>query len=797
MANPHLPEDPDGRACLYLETLISDHLENIMNEYQDQPPQAPQSYDIQTRALMIELISVALRQDRDVVLALLIQAAVNVKADAISENAVAVNKLLERTIDTVFGVGAAEGRAFLQSVLERLLRRGYQDDNIASSRSSSPFDISSEITISCGNEIMEVPFEEVLSCFWGPRLNTDCAACSHPIVDSPPIRTISKLHEPPSHSTSDIHIKVFNRHFSCLDGIFFIPVSHVWDDSIRRANDDKTKSHHENAASTLIRTLEGLLANSEDAYGAGVEFWHDYFSVPQWEQSTKESLLLYLPAIYHQAKEILVHVTDIPPSYISLLLIFNRLGPEVPLIDALKRIPLLIALCNSEWMQRMWVTLEYSQCKAACILNQANHIWRNPEDTGFFARDTFTQLVSGGLSQLTGLFRYAKTLAGQLGDSGGFLGSLATQKERAGAYQMCLGDIMELVAKKDCHVPRDRFLAIQAILNSDASPGNPASIPNLMVDACTSVWHNALRKGDFSPFLLQPQENVAFSNPPPELPSWVVGYRGLDGARWDLGDVKSPPGQTTITCQVSVQGESSRPVIYANLEFVGVLEKIHYLDVEDSGEVVGVEWTIGLLSTIAEVETTALCAETLVDGLSRVFPFDKIHNQTARILENMALSFKELQQQEVDFDIRLNEQIKEYIDAPKGELGQNRRLQATQKISNMLQLEKNIARDLSSDVTRLTLSRHVARQRRDRGSKYGESVCQVRCHCCQRLVLFRLDLRETGQEGDKVYRIPGLCYSNTVENGVGLVLNGGRITGRMLYGPPACDCSVLQRIEIF
>lgn len=114
----------------------------------------------------------------------------------------------------------------------------------------------------------------------------------------------------------------------------------------------------------------------------------------------------------------------------------------------------------------------------------------------------------------------------------------------------------------------------------------------------------------------------------------------------------------------------------------------------------------------------------------------------------------------------------------------------------MLQLERNIARDLTSGVTRLTLSRYIARQRRDRGARHGEPICQVRCHNCRRITLFRLDLRETGREGDKIYRIPGLCYSKTVENGVGLVLKDGRITGRMLYGPPTCDCSVLQEIEI-
>ena len=247
---------------------------------------------------------------------------------------------------------------------------------------------------------------------------------------------------------------------------------------------------------------------------------------------------------------------------------------------------------------------------------------------------------------------------------------------------------------------------------------------------------------------------------------------------------------------MSVPGEPSQLAIYADLEFVGVLERIHYLDVEDSGKIAGVEWTIGVLNEIAKAEATTLSAETLVDGLYRVFIFDKTHSVMARVLENMALSFTELQQRDREFDIRLDERIESYKGAPCGEPGRNQRLQAAQEISGMLQLERNIARDLTSGVTRLTLSRYIARQRRDRGARHGEPICQVRCHNCRRITLFRLDLRETGREGDKIYRIPGLCYSKTVENGVGLVLKGGRITGRMLYGPPTCDCSVLQEIEI-
>lgn len=111
----------------------------------------------------------------------------------------------------------------------------------------------------------------------------------------------------------------------------------------------------------------------------------------------------------------------------------------------------------------------------------------------------------------------------------------------------------------------------------------------------------------------------------------------------------------------------------------------------------------------------------------------------------------------------------------------------------------NIHVGASLHTTRLKNFRMSAIDRRERGAQHGEPICQVRCQRCRRLALFRLDLRETAREGHRIFRIPGLCYSVTMENGVGLVLDeGGRITGRMLYGTPACDCGpdMLQRVEI-
>ena len=352
--------DAGDEASKYLNKLIRRHLHTVMEDFQTQePPTVQQSNNSTTRDFIIQVIIASLEQEHDTMLAYLVKAAVDVGRTATVERLETIEHFLRRTVNTIMGVGATEGRAFLQSVLEHLLRKDCFETDALSSRHPSEFESVSGVTISIGNDIMQVAFGDILWSFWTTQLDTTCHQCGRAFVQNePPIRTIAQ-HEQNS-STSNVHIWLFNRHFSCLEemGTFFVPVSHVWDDSIRRANESKT--HDDEAASTLIGTLKGLFEGAEGVYQPGVEFWHDYFSVPQWEPKTKDSLLLRIPAIYHLAREILVYMSDFASPYAWLLLIGNRVGPEVTLLQALNKVLIYRALCESQWMKRMWVTLEYA-----------------------------------------------------------------------------------------------------------------------------------------------------------------------------------------------------------------------------------------------------------------------------------------------------------------------------------------------------------------------------------------------------------------------------------------------------
>lgn len=784
---PEQNEVFDDESQQLLQRLIQQHLGAVMESVLSQFSTYPRQDDMtpETRLLMSTIIANALEQDHDIVLSVLLKAAIKVKDDTPDEDSGVVSEFLRRVVDLLMLVGADTGAKFLQTTLESLLRRDSSaggTGNTSSSPDAREIPSWSGMNISIGNNTMELALADILKCFWTDWLDTECHWCHQAFGDNPPIRTICANAEITS-STRNIHLRIFNRHFACLrsSGALIVPVSHVWDSSIREAN--MSKQYTAEAASAMIACIQTLLESSQGSYSPQVEFWHDYYSVPQWNEQVQQSLLLALPLIYHNANEILVQMSDIAQHHVHELHEASLL-PNISLYQCLELIPPLRALCASEWMQRMWVTLEYSLSKNACIMDQSNRIWRSIEREEMFNRDTFSRLVNGSQKVLLSMFQYAARFSRELSTPGEFLGGLT---DRRGHFrQMCLGETVELVARKQCQYFRDRFLAISIILQRDSVSGSSANVPTSGIDACAMVWKGAMQRGDFSPLLFHPCEKRRGAIPGHSTPSWLVGCQSLDDVDWDLGNEKQSSGLQIVINNDTVETE---------LDFIGTIDEVQWLDVEDSGELAGVDWTIRFLANIARSEGTSLSAERLVEGLNRVFPFDSNHAKAANVLHGMVFSFQERQEQDEGFGASIDAQLAEYLGAPEGEDGRTQREAAVKEIAQILELEKSIMQ-FATPVTRLTRSRHIARRRRDRGVESGEPICMIQCPGCSTRSLLRLDLRPTTTLGAKIYRIPGLTYSDSVEDGTGIVLQDGRIVGRMLYGAPICSCRLPEVVQI-
>lgn len=159
--------DVGDEASKYLKKLIRRHLRTIMEDFQAPEPPTVQQIDNSTvRDFMIQMIIAGLEQDHDTMLAYLVRAAVDVGRTAIVERLETIDGFLRQTVNTIMGVEATEGTAFLQSVLEHLLQKDGSETDALSSRHSSEFERVFGVTVSIGNDTMQVAFDDILSFFW-------------------------------------------------------------------------------------------------------------------------------------------------------------------------------------------------------------------------------------------------------------------------------------------------------------------------------------------------------------------------------------------------------------------------------------------------------------------------------------------------------------------------------------------------------------------------------------------------------------------------------------------------------
>lgn len=165
-------------------------------------------------------------------------------------------------------------------------------------------------TIKCGNPwLLFLPKALLLLSFWNNHFDTQCMICDRNFQElDPAIRTVS-LKE-----ISPLIVKVHNRHLSCIKehGASFIPMSHVWHESIADAN--LSKKNRLDASEHIFKVLAEILpivtAKFSPVFG-GVELWHDYISIPQWNRQVQQALLLMLPHIYHISPFCLIYLDDV------------------------------------------------------------------------------------------------------------------------------------------------------------------------------------------------------------------------------------------------------------------------------------------------------------------------------------------------------------------------------------------------------------------------------------------------------------------------------------------------------
>jgi hypothetical protein len=297
--------------------------------------------------------------------------------------------------------------------------------------------------------------------------------------------------------------------------------------------------------------IKSLFALSEK--DATIEIWHDYLSVPQWQQKIQQQLLLAIPTIYSYPSGMVMHLDDVQMTHLDAILQNTNYQTFIEGISKLTR---------SRWFDRMWVTLEYIQGQEVSILTEDFHILstsardlslRVEEDIAkyvrLFGHDKFTE------NALAKEYRWSKSVSWS---------DMETWKNRDPKYRT-LGGTIYIIGQKECREYHDYFFAIRGLLGLGQNYVQVASIlAEDTFQSCLSISWEALEKGDYSPLLFTPLKGERRDLRAP----WLHGHSKMSEDLWDLGMCHQKARSQTI-----IRGGLIQP----ELESVGIVEEFeHY-----------------------------------------------------------------------------------------------------------------------------------------------------------------------------------------------------------------------------
>ncbi|KAI1322228.1 hypothetical protein F5Y16DRAFT_404720 [Xylariaceae sp. FL0255] len=654
----------------------------------------------------------------------------------------------------------------------------HHDSQLSSGTARSPIPLSDEpdlivteelrptlrepiIVVHVGSVRQQIAQSKFLSHIWKSGLESPCVVC-HPDFSEkdPPIRTLTfETAEDLNDDSQDITqqpiaphpIRILNRHFTCLKAkkISYYPISHVWHQTVSLAQvaRDPTLDAARLAYQIPVKTLLSLTKK----FGQ-VEIWHDYLSVPQWQPTVQQQLLLKLPSIYSYPDCMVMHLDDV--SLLYLHAVIDPPGYGV-FIESIAK------LTNSRYFDRMWVVLEYIQGRNALVLSQFYDILDSP---------------AANLSHLAGvsLGRYVSRLGqdrfNELAGAKGF------QWDKRACWNdqqiwkdqdpdlRTLGAAIFIIAQKRCRDHHDYFFSLRFLLNLQRDDANVHTIlsDNTFASHLELCW-DALITGDYSPLLFLPVLSEVIDGRAP----WLRGHSKLSHNLWDYGTCRR-----LAKCRVIIREGKIQP----QLESIGMVQSFEHYDFFGSAESVFYKVAKKIL------DVSGNSSGWFCDAISRIFPSATRKGQiTAGSVDEWRLladSYMILKQVE-----RLG-----YFYF-KGD----QRSEAAQVSKKLMALLGLALPEKQSSISRIKAASEEAQWYRMK----LDGLVSVKCKGCSEEFLFRAIMWDTSALATaEMYRIPGLLYDDTIAEGVGLIVNNGKIIGKMAYAIPACDCRLSEIVEI-
>ena len=646
--------------------------------------------------------------------------------------------------------------------------------------------------------------------------------------------------------TLDDQLIIYHRHMDCLfESTQYVAISHVWHRDVADAQCNKTKSTVQiSDVARIIRDVPARVCQGVfKGLGKRVEIWHDYISVPQWQDEAKRAIIQAIPQIFERAMLTTAYLSDLDVASISAM----RKGSS-----SYERCCGISNICNAKWFSRVWTAMEFTQSDTIRFMTKDFVLVNEHLHSSSEHHDLFEEIEQKWSTELreAGIAIRIEAMVGM-----GYnlvpwqLGPLdLVRRHNKDGFRNSFAIAYELLSRRCVTCPRDFFHGLLGILKTGQTEKD---LSEDMSEALLQVARRCLRNGDLSPLFMVPAAAQGLLN---ERKVRSYGYIDLD--TFGIGAEEGMPSDSKVLFNVT--GE--HPIVKA--ERIGTIKRIErdcwHMNVKERF----------LILVRLTIEVTGVDVDSFVRTLGgRLYGqetrkiFDHLSKEGRRRLLESRLSILRdtLPDLNLTFGFVLGENpvlcvrkhqtesssqytvnLAEYLgnDDGKFSIGWDKfhlsaraiRLNGTTLTAQLKTRDgrwltdrvdvrsfityssKETEEDLDLVADAMGLSTRVLGSKMTPLSPFEflnshggtihfgsqSAVVSVSCPACGQEFLIRTALfSNESQVADlTAWRIPGLKFGFSLKGGAGFVLNDGRIVGRFLWASETCDCDKLEKVEV-
>lgn len=586
-----------------------------------------------------------------------------------------------------------------------------------------------------------------------------CCKCWEVIEPEPLIRTFSfgSPHTGRTHSRTldigaDSSLLLFDRHLRCVTQDRFVAISHVWNTVISRVQYEKdiSSSTRERIWRRILDVSQKLHHAILDGSGTELELWFDYISVPQWTETYKNRILAAIPQIYASATFTAVHLADLDPRSIHLL----KEGTSTR-----ERIEGITGICNVSWLRRVWTATEFVRSAHVRLIDKNYQLHTSPDDPLFFYTmmnvwaEEHTQHSVHELEHIAG---HGTNLV-PWNVSALFYISELPAADFAHAFAM--------LSSRGCLQDMDFMHALNGIVNSQA---NLTEVSDHHA-AHMSIARSCLENGDYSPLLMTPE--LGEGSDPRDNEDNAGVWALNDVFTWGMGSALDPPTHAKDLCFDS-SDSTSLTLTLARMGAVTMLQANSPLD--------------------GNTDRQFIHAATFVLDLTGPNVDDFITSLGTRLYNEDASEIRDYVHWSKGHEWLEDLLRRRYYDHP-GELWPESGKDCAVQLLDCLGLDDHRGGARSESAVEYQNAHGNTIHLHNRNH-----MIRVRCGTCHHETAMRAALFRTAEyvQGATAYRIPGLRYYCTRDDGVGVLVKNETVVGRLLWAVPSCPCSQLSVVRL-